>query len=379
VLVNKSYSPFLEVHLFSSETYIMPSNKLLERLANGGTLIAAEGYVFEFERRGYLRAGCFVPEVVVEHPQLVRQLTEEFAHAGSEVALAFTYYGHRKKLSVIGRTDILEKMNREALKIAKEVADETGTLSAGNICNTTLFQADKPETWKECEQIFKEQIEWIVESGVDFIVGETFTELGEAKLAMECINKYGKGIPAVMMFNPTGREVSRDPVGVRWGECCRVMEEMGAAVVGLNCGRGPATIMHTMKEIRAACKGPIACLPVTYRTNETYPTMESIIDPETGKRAFHWDLPAHLCTRTEIENWTKECKEMGIQYIGLCCGNASHYTRIVSEIYGKHCPASKYSPNMSQHYIFGDADVTPEYFRKMYRETNCNPEVLKAQ
>ena len=52
--------------------------------------MVAEGYVFEFERRGYLQAGAFVPEVVTEHPELVKQLHEEFVHAGSDVVLAFT-------------------------------------------------------------------------------------------------------------------------------------------------------------------------------------------------------------------------------------------------------------------------------------------------
>ena len=52
--------------------------------------MVAEGYLFEFERRGYLRAGAFVPEVVTEHPELVKQLHEEFVHAGSDVVLAFT-------------------------------------------------------------------------------------------------------------------------------------------------------------------------------------------------------------------------------------------------------------------------------------------------
>ena len=63
---------------------------LLERLKNGGTLVVAEGYIFEFERRGYLQAGTFVPEVNIEHPELVRLLYEEFVHAGSDVVLAFT-------------------------------------------------------------------------------------------------------------------------------------------------------------------------------------------------------------------------------------------------------------------------------------------------
>ena len=63
---------------------------LRERLRSKKNIVVAEGYVFEFERRGYLRAGCFVPEVVLNQPELVRSLHEEFVHAGSDVVLAFT-------------------------------------------------------------------------------------------------------------------------------------------------------------------------------------------------------------------------------------------------------------------------------------------------
>ena len=73
---------------------------LLERLADGGTLVVAEGYLLEFERRGYLKGGPFVPEVVLDHPELVRQLHEEFVHAGTEVVLAFTVtsFAHARNL-----------------------------------------------------------------------------------------------------------------------------------------------------------------------------------------------------------------------------------------------------------------------------------------
>ena len=67
---------------------------LLERLKDGEKIILAEGYLFEVERRGYLKAGAFVPEVVLEHPWLVRGLYEEFVHAGSDVILAFTVNIH---------------------------------------------------------------------------------------------------------------------------------------------------------------------------------------------------------------------------------------------------------------------------------------------
>src|SRR5215510_389727 len=102
---------------------------LMERLASG-PVICAEGYLFEFERRGYLQAGAFVPEVVLEHPDLVEQLHREFVHAGSDVVEAFTYYAHRHKLRVIGREKDLAPMNLTALRIAKKVAREAGTMVA---------------------------------------------------------------------------------------------------------------------------------------------------------------------------------------------------------------------------------------------------------
>ena len=87
-----------------------------------GPVICAEGYVFELERRGYLQAGAFVPEVVLEHPEVVTQLHRDFVHAGSDVVEALTYYAHREKLRVIGREEDLEPINRRALEIAKAVA-----------------------------------------------------------------------------------------------------------------------------------------------------------------------------------------------------------------------------------------------------------------
>src|SRR5690242_9567757 len=93
------------------------SRDLLARLKEGA-VICAEGYVFELERRGYLQAGAFVPEVLFEHPEVVEQLHLDFVRAGSDVTQALTYYVHREKLRVIGREKDLAPMNRAALGIA---------------------------------------------------------------------------------------------------------------------------------------------------------------------------------------------------------------------------------------------------------------------
>jgi len=95
---------------------------IMERLTNG-TVLGAEGYVFELERRGYIKAGPYVPEVVLDFPDAVRELHREFLRAGSDVMVALTYYAHREKLRHVGREGDLEAMNRRAVRIAREVAD----------------------------------------------------------------------------------------------------------------------------------------------------------------------------------------------------------------------------------------------------------------
>src|SRR5581483_9186943 len=122
----------------------MKKTGILQRLKKG-PVICAEGYLFELERRGYIKAGAYVPEVVLDYPDALRELHREFLRAGSDVIEAFTYYAHRDKLRVIGREKDLEPMNRQALRIANEIAKEGDALVAGNICNTWVYDPNNKE------------------------------------------------------------------------------------------------------------------------------------------------------------------------------------------------------------------------------------------
>ena len=110
----------------------------MERLSQG-VVLGAEGYLFELERRGYLKSGPYVPEVVLDRPEAVAELHREFLHAGAEVMVAFTYYGHEEKLRMIGREGDLEALNRQAVRLAVEAARGGDALVAGNICNTWAY------------------------------------------------------------------------------------------------------------------------------------------------------------------------------------------------------------------------------------------------
>jgi betaine-homocysteine S-methyltransferase len=323
---------------------------LLARLVKGA-VVCAEGYLFELERRGYLQAGAFVPEVLFEHPEVVEQLHMDFVHAGSDVTEALTYYVHREKLRVIGREKDLVPMNRAALGIAKAVARKTGTLFAGDLCNTNIYDPADKASHKEVERIFAEQVGWAEEAGVDFFVAETFSWVAEAVLALEAIRKHSKA-PAVITMAMHREDVTRE--GLSPAEACRRLEQAGADVVGLNCHRGPATIMPMMREIRAAVKCHVAALPVPYRTTPAEPSFMSLTDPCCdGARAFPVGLDPFVCTRQAIFDFGREAYGLGIHYLGVCCGAGPHHIRALAESLGRKPAASRYTVDMSRHAFFG--------------------------
>ena len=232
------------------------SKNLIERL-DDGPVLCAEGYLFAMERRGYLQAGAFVPEVVIEHPEVVTQLHKEFIRAGSDVVQAFTYYGHREKLRIIGKEHLLEPLQKDALKIAKDAANEFKELDlmvCGDVANTNIYDPNDKQTDLECQKMFEEQVAWAKEAGVDFVIAETITWLGELKIALKAIKDAG--LIAVCNFSIKRDEVTRDVYTP--GDACKILEDNGADGVGLNCFRGPKMTMKLLPEIREKASSHVA-------------------------------------------------------------------------------------------------------------------------
>lgn len=337
---------------------------LMERL-EAGAVLCAQGYVFELERRGYLQAGPFVPEAVLDHPEVVRRLHRDCVHAGSDVVVALTYYAHRAELRLIGKEDLVEPLNREALAIAREVAAESGALLAGDVCDTNIFEADDPASAGEARAMFEEQVAWAVDAGVDYVIGETFDWLGEALIALDVIRAAGK--PAVITLSVPRTGLSWE--GVAPEECCRRLEDAGADVVGLNCARGPATMLPVLTRVRRAVACHVAALPVPYRTSEAEPTFQSLTDPGGGAppegRPFPTALDPFTCTRYEMAAFAEAASGMGVRYLGACCGAGPHHIRAMAEALGRRPPASRYAPAMARHPFFGtDAAVKESYRRR---------------
>lgn len=163
---------------------------LMQRLSDSSVL-CAEGYLFELERRRYLQAGAYVPEVVLEFPEVVMALHREFLRAGSDVIEAFTYYGHREKLRLIGKEGRLEPLQHTALALAKQVGAEAPgepPLIAGNICNTNVWNPQDRSTDAVVQAMFDEQVAWAAEASVDYISQDLFSETGNVTITVRRLN-----------------------------------------------------------------------------------------------------------------------------------------------------------------------------------------------
>lgn len=329
----------------------------LEQRLKQGTVIVGEGYLFEMERRGYLQAGSFVPEVALEHPDVLKQTYRDYMNAGSDVVLAFTYNANREKMRIIGKEHLLEPLNRSAIRLAKAVAKEhpiEEALVAGNISNTNIFDPQDPESIEKVRSMFAEMVKWCKEEGVDFVNAETFYYHEEAVIALEEIQK--QDLPAVVTLGLMGENTMREGYTVE--ESCKILSEKGALVVGMNCFRGPDTMQPYLKRIREEVEGFVGGLPIPYRTTEEHPTFFNLPDGGCScslptETTFPTSLDPLYHNRYELADWAKEAQSIGVNYIGLCCGASPAMLRAVAEATGNKTINSKYSPDMEKHFLFG--------------------------
>lgn len=295
---------------------------ILERLKEG-TVLGDGGYLLELEKRGWVRAGPFTPEVVLTRPEALRELHTEFREAGAEVLQALTFYASRDKLATVGLEDCLPDLNRAAVRIAREVASDR-CLVAGNLSCTWMYEPGSASSRDRVRATFDEQLELQVGEGVDFVIGETYTWLGEALIAVERAAKTGLPVMVTMSFE--GRDETHD--GKTAAECARALADAGADIVGVNCLRNPEYILPLVRQMREAVTGFVACQPSAFRTPAETPYF-------TGLPEFPLELDKLQLTRKEMSAYAIQARDLGVNYIGACCGAVATHIREMARALGK--------------------------------------------
>jgi betaine-homocysteine S-methyltransferase len=296
---------------------------LLDRLAQRSVL-GDGGYLLELEKRGYVRAGPFTPEVSVTNPEALRQLHREFLAAGAEVLQALTFYASEEKLATVSLAGRADDINRSAVRIAREVAREGDALVAGNLSLTWVYDGADRSSADQVRRLFDRQLDVQVGEGVDFIIAETFTWLGEALLAVERALRTGLPVVVTMSYEKSGVAYEGDSPG----ECARRLRDAGAHVVGINCLRSPDQTWPLLVEMREAVEGYVAAQPAAYGTTAEQPDFTAL--PE-----FPFALEPLQLPRQALAAFAVKARDLGVNFIGSCCGSAAAHVRAMAQALGK--------------------------------------------
>ena len=301
------------------------SSGILERLA-AGPVLGDGGYLLELEKRGYVQAGPFTPEVVIERPDALAQLHGEFLRAGAEVLQTMTFYASDDKLATVGMAGKVDDINRDAVRIARECAQQGGALVAGNLSLTWAYLPEDPSSPDHVRALFDRQLQQQLDAGPpDFWIGETFSYLGEALLFVERAKPTGLPVMVTMCFEQSQPQSYE---GDSPGECARKLRDAGADIVGVNCLNGPEQQLPIAIEMRGAVDGYVAAQPVAYRTTAEHPDF-------TAPSTFPYELDPLQLSRQEMANFARDAAAAGIDYIGSCCGSVHAHVRAMAKVLGK--------------------------------------------
>lgn len=299
-----------------------------------GVVLGDGGYLLELERRGYVDSGSqretvgtgrgsgqFTPEVAIEHPAALQELHHEFLSAGAQVLQALTFFGTREKLSRAGYGAQTEAINAAAVGIARKVAGDRA-LVAGSVSRTQLFEREGSAAGPHARDLFAEQIRFLCDAGVDFLIVETFFHLEELLIALECARASGLPIMATMSFRPRADACSD---GHTPAECARAMARAGAQIVGANCEQEPARMRAIVREMREAVGDEvfIAAQPAAFQTGAD-------VQCFTRLRQFPDALETIQVERAAFFDFAQRAREDGIGYLGGCCGCNAAYVRAMA-------------------------------------------------
>ncbi|HEY1330287.1 MAG TPA: homocysteine S-methyltransferase family protein [Actinomycetota bacterium] len=298
---------------------------LLERLS-AGPVLGDGGYLLELEKRGYVQAGPFTPEVVVDHPDALAELHREFLRAGADVLQTMTFYASDDKLATVGLAGRVDDINRSAVQIARKVAAEGDALVAGNLSLTWAYDPAKATSADHVRALFDRQLQDQLDAGPpDFWIGETFSYLGEALLFVERAKRTGLPVMVTMSFE---QPVPVSYEGESPADCARRLADAGADVVGVNCLNGPGQMLPIAIAMRAATAAHVAAQPVAYRTTAENPDF-------TAYDAFPYGLDPMQLPRGDLAEFARQANEAGIGYIGSCCGAVATHVRAMAKALGK--------------------------------------------
>ncbi len=249
-------------------------------------------------------------ELNLTNPDLVREVHQEYVDAGAQIIETNTFGATRHKLQPYGLESKLREINIAAARIAREAAGDKAYV-AGAIGPLGLrLEPLGPTSFDEAREMYKEQVEALLEGGVDLFILETFSELPLIEQAIRAVRELSDlPIFAQMTIQMDGKTLYGDTPE----HFTKKLDALGVDVIGLNCGMGPNHLLNALEKMRAVTDKPLSAQP-----NAGLPR-------DVQGRQFYMGSPEYMA------EFSRRFVQVGAKFVGGCCGTTPTHIKLIAD------------------------------------------------
>ena len=289
-------------------------NKFLERL-NAGEVLVADGATGSNLQKMGLKPGRPPEDLVIDNPEIILNLASSFVEAGSDILLTCTFGGTRMRMKDSKYRDRTPEVNIRAVELARKAASaRERVLVAGSMGPVgALIKPYGPLEAEDVKATFAEQAKALADGGVDFLLIETMFAFEETTAAFEGARSV-TDLPIVVSFSYD--RGTRSMMGVKPKDVIKKYSEMGAALVGANCG----TTLDNMEAVVKEYVATVPNFPLWVKPNAGVPRMD--IETEQGV----YDMSPE-----DMAAYALKYVELGAKVVGGCCGNTPEHVAAIAK------------------------------------------------
>ncbi|MEQ1921075.1 MAG: bifunctional homocysteine S-methyltransferase/methylenetetrahydrofolate reductase [Pyrinomonadaceae bacterium] len=249
-------------------------------------------------------------ELNITNPDLVREVHEEYIAAGADIIETNSFGATRHHLQSYGLESKLKEINIAAVHIAREAAGNK-VYVAGAIGPLGLrLEPFGPTSFDEAKEMYREQVEALLEGGVDLFILETFSELPLIEQAIKAVRELSD-LPIVAQF--AIQMDGKTTFGTTPEAFTAALDKLDVDVIGLNCGMGPNHVLNALEKMRAVTNKPLSAQP-----NAGLPR-------DVQGRQFYMGSPEYMA------EYSRRFVQAGAKFVGGCCGTTPTHIKLISE------------------------------------------------
>ena len=316
----------------ASELRAAAAERILVKDGAYGTLIQCE-CLKEADYRGDLTLGHDQKGnndlLNLTQPDIVRKIAQSFVTAGADILATNTFNANRISQSDYGAEALVPDINRAAAKIIREVVEEAAADGrkrwvAGAIGPTNKTLSLSPDvndpgfrevTFAEVKAVYREQIDALVEGGIDFVLIETVFDTLNCKAAimaaLEAEAALGRELPIMISMTLTdlsGRNLSGHTVEGFWAS----VRHARPLTIGLNCSFGAAQLRPHLAALAAKAETLVMAYPNAGLPNELGSYDEAAEE-----------------TAAQVREWLEEGL---VNIVGGCCGTTPAHIAAIAQV-----------------------------------------------